>query len=837
MSASQAAVVEREEKVAKSRLLLAKLSKQAEDAKRRMTDLTHSEQRRQRTLHTRTTALHSTWSTVSALQHWQRAQTAQQLQLPATAAAAAEGSEGARQSGSEGEAGGAKKEGEVLSGGVSGIGVGSGGVDGGAGGVVGVDVDDEELDVDRCRPLLRVHLSDGRCWLLLAAEHSRTAAEQLTPRPTFATRKRSRHGSEEERTTHSQADTEGEEDEDEEAMLSAERVAASTAASCAGGVEGEPSTFLFFTLQSTFLQHKWRRYTASAREEGQQQQHQQRTAAASTTGSLRPFATPLAHDDNSARIDAEHARTHSAHSGEDGLASDGQQSSTSSLSSSSSPSTTSAPSTSSPPLSSYSTLFASPHPVRLFDSTVLPCDALWLCAERWRVRCERLQSRASSAFQSSLRSLQSELSLKEAEHAALVRDFSRYQHRTREALQQQQRQVDALTERQEEVDGLRAAALQLEQQLQRMTQEAATRSHQLTALAQQVALLNHEKQVGLEREERLQRLLLAVQEEARQRMRGQEEAEQRSAQQLSQHQEEEQRWKQREAQLQAALQQQRHAQQHEQPQLDLAPRHQHRSASSPTAAPATTSPHGGSTWRPDEDQAEGEREGGVLRREGEARPLGMAELAPAPTLLAAAASELELAAQLPPSPTQSPSLSSTSSSSSSSVSALLLEGASGLLDGVGAGGAGGGGVESALRVRLRALQRVVQERELVVVSQQALLDEGRVRVQALQAELRTLQSLQSAESLEYLKNVMTRFMASDDDSLVPVLCTLMGVDAQQQKAIAQQRHTTSRSRKQAATDRQRSTATGGGGGSSGSGSGGGESSGGSSAHFLASFYQ
>ena len=141
------------------------------------------------------------------------------------------------------------------------------------------------------------------------------------------------------------------------------------------------------------------------------------------------------------------------------------------------------------------------------------------------------------------------------------------------------------------------------------------------------------------------------------------------------------------------------------------------------------------------------------------------------------------------------------------------------------GGSSDGGAEAlALRQRVRGLQALVQEREIGVVAAQKAGEEWRERCHKVEAELASLRGLQSNASLEYLKNVCTRFMASDDDSLVPVLCTLMGVDAAQQRTIGEQRKKSRHSRQ---------TAERGGAGAAG-GSGGGGGSGGSG--FLASFY-
>ena len=833
----QLQVVEKEERLAKSRLLLAKLTKQAEDAKRRMAELTSADSRRQRALHTPTSALRSAWTTLGTVRHWQQ----QQRQMHRTAAGD-RGEEG-RKGGSEG--GGAKKEGEEVLGGVSGW-VSAGGAATEEVGTGGVDGADEELDVDACRPLLRLHLSDGRCWLLLAAHTGQPAAAERPPQPTFA---RWRGG--EGRDRLGQGETEGEGEEEDEAVA-AERGEqsgevgvewSSSAAASAGDVEGgAASTFLFFTLQSTFLYRKWQRYAAAhSYREGQQQQ--QRSAVNSST-TQQPFATLLP----DARRSEPHSRQLHSTVGtvDDGRATDPHSTSTSTSFDQSSSST-------SPSLSAYSSLFSSPLPFELFDSTVLPADALWLCHTEWRQRASLRQSRASATFQSSLRSLQAELSAKEAVHSSLVRDFARYQQRTREALQQKQREVDALTERQEEVDSLRSSAHSMELSLQRLTAEAATRSQQLTALAQQVALLNKEKQVQGEREERLTRLLAVVQEEARQRLIGQEEAELKSAQHSTAHREEEERWKAREAQLQAQLQQlhsamQRHTLQQQQrlmmeaAQQQLTSHTAHtRTSSSASLASFTTAvgQGGGAAAHSRGGDGEWEEEGGGGRGDegGGEVVAGDARQQPASAHSSASQSELSAAAAA-----MSPSSSSSSSSLSpslppSSVSAFLLDGASGAVEG------GVGGVESALRVRLRSLQSLVQEREILVVQLQAQVDEARQRTAQLQSELRTLQSLQSAESLEYLKNVCTRFMASDDDSLIPVLCTLMGVDAAQQRAIAAQRRSAHRHQRSKQPlqhntgDRQRDTSPGGGAGESGGGGGGGRGgSGNSSAHFLASFY-
>ena len=589
------------------------------------------------------------------------------------------------------------------------------------------DDGDEEVDVDQCRVLLRLHLSDGRCWLLLAYPQLQ-AGDALEP--AFS------RSAEDER-----AEEDGEDhDRSGDAFgRSAPQPAPPSSSSPSPSPSSSPSCaspFLFWTLQSTFLSKKWSRFSKP-------QQAPQQSAAAGERSA--PFAV----------AGGERER--------------GEEDEPSSL-------------IDSPSLSSYAVLWSSPHSFALFDGSRMPGDAVQRCVSASQRRWSLRLSNASASFRASLSSLQAELAAKEDAHAALVRDFSRYQQRTRDALQHKQRELDGLQERHEHADALRAANEALEDRAQRLAHDAATRSAQVTALAQQVALLNKEKAVLAEREERLSRLVQTLQDEQRLSRAAADDFQQRLADAVQRHRDDAEQWAERELQLQQRL----HAAQ-QQPPPPLYQPHSfdlHDAAGEqPTQPSAHFDAHSDSALPPPPPQSS-------------SRPL-----APSPTV---------------------------------TVGSPVLRGVNGW--------EGGGAVEAesgealtldgsddaaahaALRVRLRALQSLVQEREISVVQLQAALDDARERQRALQTQLGTLQQLQSAESLQYLTNVAVRFMASDDDSLIPVLCTLMGVDAAQQRTIAEQRRSSKRRRQQSAQPQQQQQQQ-----QQGSTTGGG-------AGFLASFY-
>ena len=101
-----------------------------------------------------------------------------------------------------------------------------------------------------------------------------------------------------------------------------------------------------------------------------------------------------------------------------------------------------------------------------------------------------------------------------------------------------------------------------------------------------------------------------------------------------------------------------------------------------------------------------------------------------------------------------------------------------------AGGTSSSGELPSLRARVRSLQSLIQHREIALVQLQSALDASSGRCRSLESDLALLRSMESGSSnVEYLRNVLCRFLATDDDSLIPVLCTLLNVDKQQQSTI------------------------------------------------------
>ena len=619
---------------------------------------------------------------------------------------------------------------------------------------------DDGVDVDECQPLLRVTLSDRSHWLLLSTQ--RDGQQLSTAAGTLA---QQRHQQQQQQQRGVDSD-ERETDEDVEAeraaglqrSVSQSRALAETdtansplfsglSADSADG-DGSAPRCVFWSELAVYLAYKWRKYQAAAK------LNPPHSAAFAVL--QPPSSSTLSSVDSSAP------------------------------SMSSSTSGASVPLPHSSPLSSFVALLHSSSSLHcsllLFDGACVPADCLTLLSQSLsdqhsdtlsRLRAVQLQRQAA------LSSAAREASLS---HESVVRDFSRYQQRTRELVAQKQRQLDELLARDEDADTLRASLAAVSAQLDALNRDKSSQAASVVALAQQLQACQADKERALVGERTVASTLSALQADTA-RLREAAEARLASEQLRAEQAEEALQRMARQADdsnrramaataAVAAAQQQAVQEQLATALPASAPLHTHRSLQSPRAATAV-----GSYVEEDSSSGDGALE--THKQPAVAAPvrgLSSAESAPSLQVLV---------------PPDSPGLDSTdgwsvdssaasaaSSSSSSSVSQM--------------------GEVASLRGRLRALQSLTQQREIAVVQLQAALDESSRACRALQSDVALLRSMESASNVEYLRNVLCRFLATDDDSLIAVLCTLLAVDRDTQHGIVAQRaaHSHGRARQQ-----------------------------------------
>ena len=577
---------------------------------------------------------------------------------------------------------------------------------------------DDAVDVDECQPVLRVTLSDCTHWLLLSTRrdsHVLTAAaiavqrqhqqqydelyEQhdegsegqmqegarwpVTVHAASPLTSTPRHFS---RTPFASSDSDAAKDA---SLLSA------TAADLSGA-ELSSTRCLFWSELSVYLAYKWKKYQAAASSHHAQQ--------------YVPFA--VLHSPSSTAI-----------------------------------SVAAAPPilNSSSPLASFIALLSSSASLScslaLFDGACVPADCVTLVSNSMSTLHSSVVSRLRASHHQTVSGMSSAARKAEQSHESVVRDFSRYQQRTRELLAQKQRQLDEMLSRDDEAEGLRLSLAALSSQLDATNRDKSSQASSLVSLAQQLQACQADKERALLSERTVTAALLALQ------------VDMRTLKETT------------EAKL--ALEQQR-VQQADDAAQRMAWQVDDINRREAAAAAAATQHH--ATIERDADSA-------ALPTEPYSRDNAAAEvdeqLDSASHMSAGigTSASLPLTVNVPDSPHLSFGASAVDGYSATEAST----------------GSSSGELAS-VRARVRTLQSLVQEREIALVQLQSALDASTGRCRSLESDLSLLRSMAAgSDNIEYLRNVLSRFLATDDDSLIPVLCTLLNVDKQQQNSIAAQR--------------------------------------------------
>ena len=574
---------------------------------------------------------------------------------------------------------------------------------------------DDAVDVDDCHPVLRVTLNDCTHWLLLSTRRNvptGAAASVLVQQQQCNDEHSDGDGEAGEEapidrtahTVHSLTSTAWRSSAQPFASSSSVATrsaslptlsATSSSSATSDQPAGRAARRLFWSDLSVYLSFKWKKYQTAAK---------QNTA---------PFAVLQS----------------SAHSATSSTADD-----------------TSTPGPSSP-LATFASLLSPSSSLScsllLFDGAHVPADCLSLLASSLSSIHSSAVSRLRALHAGRVSVMTSAVREAEQSHESVVRDFSRYQQRTRELLGQKQRQLDELLGRDEEADGLRSSLSALTAQLDALNRDKSSQATSLVSLAQQLQACQADKERALMSERHHNTALSAVQADLRalkeateaqlaherQRAQQAEEAAQRMARQMD------------EVNRRAAV-------------VAVA-------ATQQLTSQTTTEPHSAFN-------VTGNGASGDVQQQLVSVPHSSADALPSPA--AALSSSPPLTVTVP----DSPSLSFLSSADGSTVDDSSSMSLSGEL--------------ASVRTRVRALQSLVQQREIALVQLQSTLDASTVRCRSLESDLALLRSMESGSSnVEYLRNVFCRFLATSDDSLIPVLCTLLNVDKQQQLSIQSER--------------------------------------------------